>query len=98
MTTESNEKDTTTWRYCMTRDLVDGECVFEVREVYTGSDGRLSWTADPVYPNGSSWRDCANDIALMSRAVNGRVLDLTLVPPALIDPRDLRLPPGGPDA
>jgi len=89
-----NEKDTTTWRYCMTRDLVDGEYVFEVREVYTDPDGALSWTEKPASPNGSSWVDCANDIALMSRAVNGRVLDLTLVPPALIDPRDLRLSPG----
>jgi len=78
-----------TWRYCITREVIDGEDHFTVREVYTSKDGKLSWTEEAIAPRGGTWRDCADDIGLMTRAVNGRILDLSLDPPQLVHPKDL---------
>lgn len=80
----------TTWRYAMTREHVHGVDVYTIREVYVSPDGSLSWTEAACATNGSSWLDCANDLALMGRAAGGPVLDLTLDPPAWVSPRDFR--------
>lgn len=91
MTTEA-----TTWRYLLARErAANGDDYFTVREVYEDHDGRLSWTADAIEPSGETWREIANDLALMSGAANGPVLDLTLDPPALAMPRDLSTPTTG---
>lgn len=80
-------EEVTTWRYCITREHVDdGSDAYAVREVYTHPDEGLSWSTDPIAPHGETWWEIADDIAKMSRAVSGRVLDLTLDPPALVKP------------
>lgn len=75
-----------TWRYCVTRDERDGEIEYAIRELYTGEDGGLSWTADEVGPRGETAQELADDLARMSAASSRPVLDLTLNPPALISP------------
>ena len=85
----------TTWRYAMTREQIDGEDFFTIREVYTGPDGALSWTECSIAPCGDSWTECANDLAIMERAMSAPVLDLTLDPPALVSPRGMRRPKPG---
>ena len=86
------------WCYRMTREQRDGEDFFTIREIYTGGDGSLSWSADPIAARGDSWMECADDLALMGRALGADVLDLTLDPPALVSVLDLRralrTPPG----
>lgn len=74
----------TTWRYCITREAAEGGIQYAVREVYTDDNGALSWSADPVAPHGETWLEIADDLAKMVAAINGRLLDLTLDPPALV--------------
>lgn len=84
-----------TWRYAMTREQWDTaagpEDFFTIREVYEGPDGALSWTKDAIAARGDSWMECADDLAKMTRAMNGPILDLTLDPPRFVRPRDLVL-------
>lgn len=78
----------TTWRYCITRERVDDETeAFAIREVYTHPDGGLSWSADPIAPHGETWWEIADDVVRMAGAISGRMLDLTLDPPALVGRR-----------
>jgi hypothetical protein len=91
--TESHGREGTTWRYCITREKDEhGEDWFTLREVYTAPDGALSWTEDAVAAGGDSWRDCADDLSVMGRAIGAPVLDLTLDPPAFVSVRDVYPP------
>lgn len=86
----SAEKDVgTTWCYRITREQIDGEDFYTIREVYTAPDGSLSWTEDPIAARGDGWIECADDLSRMSHAVGGPVLDLTVDPPRLVSPRTL---------
>lgn len=82
-------REGTTWRYAITRERIHGEDFYTIREVYTGPDGELSWTEDSIAASGESWMECADDLALMTRAMNSLVLDLTLDPPAFVSILDL---------
>lgn len=76
-----------TWRYAMTRETdADGEHFFTIREVYFSEDGALSWTEDAIAARGDSWQECADDLALMSRAIGSAVLDISADPPQWIRP------------
>lgn len=80
----------TTWRYAMTRETdKDGEHFFTIREVYTSDDGALSWTAIGVAAGGHTWADCADDLAVMGRAIGSPILDITADPPRWLSPRDV---------
>ena len=74
----------------MTREKHDGEDFFTIRELYTGPEGQLGWTEDPIAPRGDSWIGCADDLALMGRAASGPILDLTLDPPTFVSPKAIR--------
>lgn len=65
------------WNYRVTRTKVDGEYVFEIREVYYTYDQPHSWSSDPIAPYGESWHELAEDLVKMQRAVSQPVLDLT---------------------
>lgn len=87
------------WCYRITRERIDGEDFYTIREVYTGRDGGLSWTEDAIAASGESWMECADALSLMTRALSSDVLDLTLDPPALVPViehrRAVRNPPEG---
>lgn len=79
-----------TWHYAFVRErLESGEDHFSVREVFV-DDGGLSWSADPIAPAGETWQELADELALMANGAGRRVLDLTLDPPALVHPREVR--------
>lgn len=70
-----------TWRYRVTRGTThhfDGstEDFYAIREVYTDSDGSLSWTVDAMAPTGDSLQELRADFELMQRAFDEPVLDL----------------------
>lgn len=80
----------TTWRYAMTRETdEDGEHFFTIREVYTSDGGALSWTENAIAARGDTWTECADDLAVMGRAIGASVLDISVDPPKWLDPRDL---------
>ena len=86
----------TTWRYAVTRRYVEGATddlsghVYEIREVYTDQDGKLSWTKDPIDPFGETLKEIQECLARMSSASLGHVLDLTTDPPQRVDPITIR--------
>lgn len=94
---QQNESDGTTWRYAITRESAPTGDWYAIREVYTHPDGSLSWSEEPVTVGGDTWLECGEDWALMGRAVNAPILDLTLDPPAWVGViehrRDLRSGP-----
>ena len=84
------DKTITTWRYALSREHLDGDDAFFIREIYEDTDGGLSWSENPIAPTGSSWWEIADDLTRMSGACSRTVLDLTLTPPALVHPREIR--------
>ncbi len=80
MSEQSAEKDVapaSSWNYRVTRIKVDGEDVYEIREVYYTHGQPHSWSADPIAPHGESWHELAEDIVKMQSAVSRPALDLT---------------------
>lgn len=73
-----------TWRYCVTREEVGGEIMYAIRELYTDTDGSLSWTDATMSPYGETLAEFVNDLALMADASTHPILDLTVDPPALV--------------
>lgn len=65
------------WNYRVTRTKVDGEDVYEIREVYYTYGQPHSWSRDPIAPHGESWHELAEDIVKMQTAVSRPALDLT---------------------
>jgi len=70
-----------TWRYRVTRGTThhfDGTTrdFYAIREVYTDSDGGVSWTAGEAYPCGETLAELRADFELMQRAFDEPVLDL----------------------
>jgi len=70
------------WHYQMTRQPVDGEWVYRIREVYhdmvADNDLGIMWTAEEMAPFGESARELQEDVALMLHdAFNYPVLDIT---------------------
>lgn len=57
----------TTWRYQATHHTVNGEDVYEVREVYAGlaTDGSLSWTEDAIAPVGETRQELVKCLEMM---------------------------------
>lgn len=65
------------WNYRMTVQKVDGEEVWDIRELhYDAEDRVIGWTADPVGPHGSSWRELREDLLRMSKVVGKPAFDL----------------------
>lgn len=73
------EKDApeSSWNYRVTRTRVDGEYVFEIREVYYTHGQPHSWSRDPIAPYGESWHELGEDLVKMQRAISMPVFDLT---------------------
>lgn len=65
------------WNYRMTVQTIYGEEVWEVRELYyNASDEVLGWTAEPVGPSGSTWRELREDMKRMADVVGKPAYDL----------------------
>jgi hypothetical protein len=65
----------------MTRQTVtnpDGtqDFLFAVREVHTGDDGSLSWSAEPSFPIGETWHELADSLMLYGGVISTAVLDI----------------------
>lgn len=82
-----------TWNYRVTRTRVPDGCVgggedmYEIREVYYDDDKAIvSWSQDPIAPFGESWREVAEDLVRMQRAVVLPVVDLTGEKPVEVRP------------
>ena len=70
-----------TWRYRVTRGTThrfDGTTgnFYAIREVYTDSDGGISWTTAEIAPHGTTLAELRSDFELMRRAFDEPVLDL----------------------
>jgi hypothetical protein len=68
------------WNYRVVYDEADGEPegYFTIRETYYGDDGRIvSWTVDACYPQGETWVELGNDLAMFQRAVGLPIVDVT---------------------
>jgi hypothetical protein len=71
------------WNYRVIYDeaaLPDGETegYFTIRETYYDEDGRInSWTAGPCHPQGETWIELGNDLALFERAIGLPIVDVT---------------------
>lgn len=82
--------EATHWMYVISRDTVySGEDIYEIREIYFGPDGKMSWTEDPVYPMGNSVPDMIKTLELMDQVRGRNILDMTLDPPALVSAANL---------
>lgn len=81
-----------TWHYALSREQTDdGEYFFEVREVYLDDQGELStWSKDPVRAGGETWNEAVDDLARYTSAMGRLVLDLTVDPPVLRHPREVK--------
>lgn len=69
------------WRYRVTREAThhfDGKTgdFYAIRDVYTDSDGGVSWNADEAFPHGETLAELRADFELMRRAFDEPVLDL----------------------
>lgn len=71
-----------TWRYVAAVERFEGEDVWTFRELYTDSDGNVSWSKDPIAPRGSTWWELQEDLTKMGQA-GPQVLDLSADPPVL---------------
>lgn len=78
------------WRYVVSRVQYDGEDDLQLRELYTDADGGLSWTADPVHVSGESIAEVRDTLERMTAALQRPFLDLTMTPPELREPEELR--------
>jgi len=72
------------WRYCIARERDNDENFFSLRELHTGTDGTLSWTA-PVVVCGYSLSEIQDQLSLMFAATASPMLDLTVEPAAPTD-------------
>lgn len=65
------------WNFRLTVQTVEGEDVWEIREIYYDTDGTVSnWSLDAVAASGSSWIEWADELAWMFRVVSYPVFDL----------------------
>ena len=69
------------WRYRVTRGTVHHfnggmEDFYAIREVYTDSEGKISWSVDEARPHGETLAELRADFELMQRAFAEPVLDL----------------------
>lgn len=78
------------WRYAVTRSRNEEGFYYEIREVYTDEDGKLSWTEDAVAPYGETLKEIQEALTRMASDALGNVLDLTTDPPEWVDPITIR--------
>ena len=80
-----NKKDSTTWRFVLTRDLIGDQEDWTIRELYIGTDGSLSWTVAAIPAAGDTADGVREDLERMLAATDLPYLDLSLNPPALVE-------------
>lgn len=65
------------WNHRVTRKMIRGAPLFEIREVYYLDEGKLGWTASAVYPSGDTLDELKADFETMALAFEKPVLDIT---------------------
>jgi hypothetical protein len=74
---ESGEHRMSSWNYRMTKRVVDGQPVFEVREVYYDDGGRINgWTKDPATLAGDTKMELMGVVSRMSSCIGAAVVDI----------------------
>ena len=67
------------WNHRVTKATIDGETVYEIREVYydlpTTSDG-IGWTQDASAPYGETLDELRQDLERMLAALDKPVIDI----------------------
>lgn len=72
------------WRYIASKEVVAGEVVWTVRELYENDEGEIGWTEKAVNPVGYTRRELKRDLGRMRNDMAlDRILDLTVDPPEL---------------
>lgn len=67
-----------TWRYQLTRETVDGETEYAIREVYFDADGGVSWTKNPITITADSQEGIAETLMRIRTDIKrGGALDIT---------------------
>lgn len=67
-----------TWRYQLTKEKIDGDERFAVREIYFDDDGGVSWTREPIQIVGDSERAITETlIRIRTDVKRGGVLDIS---------------------
>lgn len=66
------------WNYRAISEVIEGETVCRVYEVYYDKDGQVdSWTARPSYPQGETLNELRSNLIMMLRDVDfQRALDM----------------------
>lgn len=69
------------WNYRIVRDVHkvgdEEHEEYTIREVYYDHGQIVSWTAGGCHASGDTWMDCANDYAVMGRAFNLPIVDVS---------------------
>lgn len=61
--------------------------IYTIREVYYDEDGEIKgWTENPCHPFGETWMECADDHAIMGRAIGMPIVDVTGDKPVEVSP------------
>lgn len=79
-----------TWNYRIVRDVHkvgdEEHESFSIREVYY-EDGKItSWADRGHAPSGDDWIDCADDHAIMGRAIGQPIVDVSSGKPVEVSP------------
>jgi len=66
------------WNYRVTKQVVDGETEYAIREVYYGpGPGQLSWTERPAKPSGETKAELKDALEKMLEALPYPAIDIT---------------------
>ena len=65
------------WNHRMTVQVVDGEELWDVRELYYDADDNVvGWTAEPVGPHGETVEELRSDLARFQRVAAKPAFDI----------------------
>lgn len=77
MTDENSPRKFASWNWRLTVRTCDDETLWELREICYDDQGNVTgWSKDPASAVGSSWMECADELAKMAGVVGFPALDL----------------------
>lgn len=73
----ADEELMTHWDYRVTKQVLDGETQYAIREVYYNGTRIVSWTADIIGASGDDVTEVVVDLGRMLNATSRPVVDIT---------------------
>lgn len=64
-----------TWNHRVMKHEEDGVTLYTIREVFYEDDGGISWTAEPIHPQGETLGELQSEVEMMLTAFTRSVLD-----------------------